>query len=163
MVEYLLIATLVVAFGYPALLRLQLERARPIRDRLVDLGKEMLGSPRYSEDQKYIISMMLEDALNWRIMAHAVLAMPGIIARSVFAGPRDQEAMALVRDEKFSEFVDLHLRSAMAASPILALLFRVEVALAAFSLGLLLMPYLVLEVVMKATSRTVGSRRLNHA
>lgn len=163
MVEFLLIATLVVTFGYPVLLRLQLERARPVRDRLVALGKEMLGSPRYSEDQKYIISMMLEDALDWRIMANAVLTMPGLIVRSFFGGPRDQEVVTLARDEKFSEFVQLHLRSVMAASPILALVFRIEVALAAFCLGLILAPYLVLEVVMKATSRTGGSRGFNHA
>jgi hypothetical protein len=99
---------------------------------------------------------MLEDPLDWRFMPIAVIYMPVVAMKDIFGGkPKGFEKVAeLIKDDRFSEFVTLHQKSVMAANPLFAAIFRVEMAiLLAFVVGFLMAPYLLLRTIVKVTPR----------
>jgi hypothetical protein len=154
-----LISAVLFAFAYPLLQRWLLLRTSADRDRFVDLGRDMLASPAYNEQQKYFISDMLDDAMDWRFMMLAVWYLPRLALKGILAKHEveDKDLDDLFRDKQFCEFIRLHQKAVMAANPLLALLFRVEVALLVMVLGLVGVSFLVLRTIEKVTSRVHGS------
>jgi hypothetical protein len=138
-------ALIALAFGYPLWMRVNLERVRPARVRLVELGGEMLESPKYTKEQKILITDLLEEALDWRFMAKSAMSLPRLIVKILVRGmPSDPELDAMTKDDKFRELVDLHFRSASAANPICAFVVRTELALGMlFIVSALVAPYLI--------------------
>jgi hypothetical protein len=153
MPEALLILTAILAFAYPLFMRWQLRRARTLRQRLVQMGQEMLSSPDYNPAKKVIIADMLGDALDWKVMARAVRLLPVVLWRC-YAGhvPRNEANLrALATDPKFTQFLDLHWRSISAANPICAFIFRVELAITfVFLVSIIWTPYLTTVLLAKA-------------
>jgi hypothetical protein len=142
MAETILALAVIIAFAYPAFMRWQLVRARPVRARLLHLGQEMLASQDYNLRQKRLIAGMLSDALDWRVMFRAILLAPTLLWDKLDA--RDlADLQELSRDTSFEEFLRLHFRSARVANPICAAVVQVELAFVlAFFISRVWAPYL---------------------
>lgn len=127
------IATLLAfVLAYPILSIALLRWIRPKRMRLADLGREILQSPEFNEDEKALVTSMLRDAFCWRSMLSIVWHFPGIFAsmvRPVADGSADvvQESRKFLDNPKAVEFVRLHQASMAAANPIAFALYWAEV------------------------------------
>ena len=83
MTEIVVIAVIIL-FVYPLLKRALLERVQPARERMADLGCEMLDLAEYDDEQKSLIAAMLEDAYEWRFMVNMALTFPSSIWKEFF-------------------------------------------------------------------------------
>ena len=162
-VELILIGLAVSAC--PVVMRVLAKRVQPARLSMADLGKELLSSSHLKEDQKIIISMMLDDASDWRVMCHASVGLPWIIVKMVLGRDMSKPRLSRISDsetrDKVDDFVDLHIKSTAAANPLFAVVFGVELAL----LVLMLAPFGMVKKFVDITHRvlTAGDiRQLKH-
>jgi hypothetical protein len=119
--EWFLGIAFAVAIGYPLFRALLLRLSQPLRDRFADLGRKLLTDPTINEREKEVISSALDDAFDWRFLAYATFRFPVLAVTR--RGPPSPEIVAFVDRPDVSEFIGLHVRSAMAANPIWAVLF----------------------------------------
>jgi hypothetical protein len=78
-----------------------------------------LASPNYGEDEKVMISEMLDDVFDWRFMAFACFYFPIVVAKAMTGRMRvSSEAQIFSKDPRLHRFVELHMRAVSAASPL---------------------------------------------
>lgn len=135
------------------------------RDRMLELAQTMMGSPDYSDEQKVMISSMLDTALDRMFMPRIVMGLPKYIIRVVKGNIAKQPSMLF--DEKFSEFSHLHKKSVAAANPLFSMIFKIEVAVLLLVLGFATMTLVIAITfgrVANSESKLLSQNdRLNHA
>lgn len=98
-------------------------RAQPIRERMAELGGDLLASATLEPRWKRVVDSMLDDAFDPTITILVALLYPIYICRrlvgkfSPATPPKDPEMQ-----RKFDEFSDCHTRAIFAANPIFALI-----------------------------------------
>lgn len=133
--EILIGLVLCAAFGYLALERWLIASTDPVRDELLEVSESLLGSPKYPDVQKDMISVLLDEAMDWNYMVGMVMAYPRLLWRAMRSDESPSILDDFVLDKDFRHFVSLHSRSVTAINPLFTLIFRVEVAISAILLG----------------------------
>lgn len=131
------IVIVAAAFAYLLVERWQIKSSEPARNEMLDIGQRMLGSPKYSDLQKQMISDLLDEANDSGFMVQMVFRLPWTIWRMLRPNgslPTDQIEI----DRDFSRFLSLHQKCTAAANPLFFVIFRIEIAIMTLFLGLLL-------------------------
>lgn len=132
--EIIILASIGVAFiAYEALRALILRRTSNVRLRLAKSGKRLLSSPDLNENQKILISNMLDDAFDWRFMAMATFTFPIVLFGYRKYTP-DKEFHDFIRRDDVEEFVGLHFKAVVAVSPFFSFTFALVASLTVFLL-----------------------------
>ena len=130
----ILVVCSVVLIGLPLLEGFFIKRTKDDRDRMLELASSMMGSPDYSDEQKELISDMLDTALDRKYMVKVVFYLPVYVWKCV-SGKMQPRTSAHLLDDKFRELVRLHGRSVGAANPVFDLIFRIEIAVISLFFG----------------------------
>lgn len=160
----IIIACALFLFALPIVEGYLIKRTSVDRDRMIDLASQMMGSPKYTEEQKDFISELLDTALDRRFMVKVVIYLPVYVYKKLCG---KVATPPLFVDENFNEFVRLHSKSVNAANPMFAIIFRIEIAVIAILLGFMvttLIGALVVRKVAHMESVLLGgkSNKLNH-
>lgn len=128
------IVLLAAVLAYPIASMLLLRWVRPKRMRLAEVGREILQSPEFNEDEKALVTRMLDDAFCWRQMAAIVWHYPGVLAFMIRTaaegkGEEDDGTASFLDKPRATEFVRLHQKSLAAANPIAFAFYYLEVVL----------------------------------
>lgn len=133
----LILIILASAFiGYEVLRAVVLRATEEVRRELAHSGKRLLARPDLTEDQKILVTNMLDDVFDWRFMAFATIAFPIAVFRQRKSKPSSKEFHDFLRKDDVEEFMSLHFKSVMAASPFFSATF---VVVATVTIGLLLL------------------------
>ena len=155
-----LVVSTIVIICCPLLMRMILEKAQPGRIELARLGKQLLSSDRLTTEQKRLVTELLSDAFDWRVMVWAVILFPVVAVRVALRkrGRQTIELDALRHDREFGRFLDLHTASTLAANPLFGFVFCIEMMLATFVFMVFTSVRMALQQLMLET--TVKSSKL---
>lgn len=126
--EHFLIMVGAIVVSYPLAHAWLLRATESTRLKFANAGRELLVDPIILEEHKELVSDMLDDVFSWQFMARATVYFPvAVFSR----GDRDlsSEDKAFLKLDKVESFFNLHMRCAMAASPIWTMLFLIVAAL----------------------------------
>lgn len=162
-----LVVALALVFSYPFVAAFLLRLTEGTRAEMASIGRELLVSPHYSEEQKQLISAMLDDVFDWRFMAFACFYFPVIVVMTVFHRGRLPDAdRRFARDPEVVKFFDLHMRATSAAAPLWTVLFYlvalVVLLLAVAFIGISILSQLWLGTVQEVSPR-IGYHHDLHA
>lgn len=163
--EIILISAAGVLFAYPALQAFILRSTEGTRLALAEQGRLLLTDPKISEEHKVFISSMLDDVFSWQFAAKAAIVFPRVVFTSRRESHLSAEDRAFLTRDDVREFMNLHFRSAMAASPFWTFIFFISAILTlVFVLATIGMSAISLlwGDTVKHVSPTVGGRDDHH-
>jgi hypothetical protein len=110
-------------------MRVIIEAIQPVRLELADLAAELLHRKDIPERHKKIITMIVENAFDWKFMIVMVGLVPAFAFMRARGGPLSDpfdDIHSPKAREKMGRFVELFAKSTAAANPVVFILVGIE-------------------------------------
>ncbi len=111
-------------------------QAKDVRLQMATSAKRLIDSDELSDNQKSLILNMLDDAFSWKFLVYFAIRLPflafGRAKRKRSTAKIPEEYMALMQNEEFNKFSDLHMQSVMASNFPVALVLLLELVILIF-------------------------------
>lgn len=162
--ETFLIMAACVGIGYPMLHALVMRATENVRLELADVGRDLLVAPDVSEKHKQFISDMLNDVFSWKFMAMATFAVPVLVLSPKRRTELSSDDRSFIARDDMRHFIDLHMKSVMAASPfwtvMFVIVFAVTVALTICWVGVSFLSDLWVDTIKHVSPNVHNARAL---